>query len=114
LKDDYFAEEPIDRKSELLRLRDEITKVSDELSSRVTCLGVDVLTARDDPDVRRVWNKLCRLHMKAMVSCEYDPINHEQVAKVCEELSRPRACVRLLQLSEEETCCARFLKRITM
>jgi len=112
LKDNYLHEELLDHKTELLRLSDEIAKTSDELSRKVTSLGVDVLTARDDPDVRSVWSRLCRLHMKAMVSCEYDPINHEQVAKICEELSRPRACVKLLQLSEEETCCARFLKRL--
>ena len=108
-----FQDETLpDHKGELLRLRDEIRKASDELAMRISGLHEDILTARNSPDVLDAWRNLCRLHMKAMVTCAYDPINHESVAKLCQELSQPRDCVKLLQLSEEETCCARFAKAV--
>jgi len=50
--------------------------------------------------------------MKAMVICEYDSMCNKELAKVCDEILRPRACVEALHLSEEETCCGRFLKRV--
>ena len=96
----------------MIRLRDEINKVSDELTSSIKRLNGDVITARHNPEIRNIWGRLCRLHMKAMVSCTYDPINHDALAKICEELTEPRVCVEVLQLSEEQTCCARFLRTI--
>lgn len=113
MKEPSRAEEVLDRRSEMLRLRDEINRVSDELAHRITDLCEDIFTTRNDPEIRSIWNRLCRLHMKAMVSCEYDPTNQEEIVKLCEELSKPRACVELLCLSEEQTCCARFLHNIT-
>ena len=106
-------ETPPDQRVEMLRLRDEISKASDELAMRISGLHGDILAARSNPDVLDARRKLCRLHMKAMVSCTYDPVNHESVAKLCQELSQPRNCVKLLQLSEEETCCARFTRIVT-
>lgn len=96
----------------MIRLRDEINKVSNELMISVNRLNVDILTARNDPNIRNIWMRLCRLHMKAMVSCAYDPIHHDALAKICEELTQPRACVKALQLSEEQTCCARFFQTL--
>jgi len=96
----------------MIRLRDEINRVSDELTSSIRKLNADVLTARTDPEIQKIWGRLCRLHMKAMVSCAYDPINHDTVAKICKELTQPRACVNVLRLSEEQTCCARFFGTI--
>ena len=113
MKEPFRPEELVDRKLEMIRLRDEINKVSDELTTSIKRLNVDILTARNDPKIRMIWSRLCRLHMKAMVSCAYDPINHEALAKICEELTQPRACVKALQLSEEQTCCARFLRTMT-
>ena len=88
-------------------------RVSDELVEKVSSLDGDIITIRNDPDVKVIWNKLCRLHMKAMVSCEYDPINREEIARLCQELSKPRICITLLKLSEEQTCCSKFLEKIS-
>jgi hypothetical protein len=113
MKSPFRSEEALDPKLELLRLRDEINTVSDELTASIKRLDGDVITARNDPEIRKIRGRLCRLHMKAMVSCAYDPINQEALARICDELTQPRACVKALQLSEEQTCCARFLRTMT-
>ena len=112
MKEPFRPEEALDHKLELLRLRDEINKVSDELASGMIRLNADVLTARDDPEIRKIWSRLCRLHMKAMVICEFDSKHVRGLEKVCEGILHPTACIETLHLSEEETCCGRFLKRI--
>ncbi|MEM2897446.1 MAG: hypothetical protein QXG01_07770 [Candidatus Bathyarchaeia archaeon] len=94
------------------RLKKEIEKVSDELIRKANEIGGDVISIRNHPEIKKLWNKLCRLHMKAIISCEYDAMQKDELAKVCEELSQPRACIEVLHLSEEETCCGRFLRRM--
>jgi len=96
----------------ILKLKEEMDKVSDELTEKVRTIDGNVITIRNHPEVKEIWNRLCRLHMKAVVSCEYDTIGDKELAKVCEEVVRPRACIEALHLSEEETCCGRFLKRM--
>jgi len=113
MKEPSYVEEPPDRRTEMLRLRDAINRVSDELTHKISHLGTDIMTTRNNPEIRSIWNRLCRLHMKAMVSCQYDPTNQEEITKLCHELSKPRACIKLLQLSEETTCCAKFLHQIS-
>jgi len=106
----FRDEETINPKLELLRLRDEIRKVSDELTASIKTLDGDIVAARNDPVIQSIRDRLCRLHKKAMVTCAYDLIQHEDVARICEELAQPRACIKALQLSEEQTCCSRFLR----
>lgn len=96
----------------IYRLKEEIDKVSDELIKKANEIGGDVISIRNNPEIKKIWNKLCRLHMKAIVSCEYDAMHKEELAKVCKLLMQPRACIEVLHLSEEETCCGRFLRRI--
>lgn len=62
----------------ILKLKEEIDKVSDELTKKVRAINADVITTRENPEVKEIWNRLCRLHMKAVVSCEYDPSKDEQ------------------------------------
>jgi len=99
-------------KNKIHKLKEDIDRVSDELIKKANEIGGDVITTRNHPEIKKIWNKLCILHMKAMVSCEYDLMSKEELAKVCEEILQPRACIEALHLSEEETCCARFLRRI--
>lgn len=98
--------------AKILKLKEEMENVSDELTRKVRTINADVITTRNHPEVREIWNRLCRLHMKAVVSCEYDTADDKEMAKVCEEVMRPRACIEALHLSEEETCCGRFLERM--
>ncbi|MEM3522393.1 MAG: hypothetical protein QXD78_05075, partial [Candidatus Bathyarchaeia archaeon] len=90
--------------NKILLLKKEIDKVSDELIKKANEVSGDVISIRNHPEIKKLWNKLCRLHMKAIVSCEYDAMHKEELAKVCELLTQPRACVEALHLSEEETC----------
>ena len=87
MKDAFQDGIPLDYNGEMLRLNDEINKASDELAMKVAQIDGDIITARNNPEIRNAWNRLCRLHMKAMVSCTYDPIHQESIAKLCEELS---------------------------
>ncbi len=96
----------------LLKLKEEMDRISEELTKKVRTIDADVITTRNNPEVREIWNRLCRLHMKAVVSCEFDPKDNKETARICEEIIQPRACIEALHLSEEETCCGRFLKRI--
>jgi hypothetical protein len=96
----------------ILRLKEEIDQTSDELRREASRIKGDVIAVRNDPKVQKIWNKLCRLHMKAMVICEFDSKNVRGMEKVCEAILHPTACIETLHLSEEETCCGRFLKRI--
>ena len=98
--------------AKVFKLKEEMDKVSDELMKKAERIGGDVMTIRNHPEVKEIWNKLCRLHMKAVVSCEYDSMGDQEMVKVCREIMRPRACVEALHLSEEDTCCGRFLKRM--
>ena len=75
-------------------------------------VGGDVLFKRNHPEIRKIWNSLCKAHMKAMVICIDRPPRDSKMAKLCDEIERPRACIEALHLSEEETCCGRFMNRI--
>jgi hypothetical protein len=104
-----LEKEDIDK---IRKIRTEMDKVSNELTEKVSSIDGDVITIRSNAEVKEIWNRLCRLHMKAVVSCEYDGSDNDEMAKLCEEVLQPRACIDALHLSEEETCCGRFLKRI--
>ena len=101
-----------EKMNEILRLKEEIDQTSEELRREASRIKGDVITVRNDPKVQKIWNRLCQLHMKAMVICEFDSKNIRGLEKVCEAILRPTACIETLHLSEEETCCGRFLKRI--
>jgi hypothetical protein len=98
--------------NEILRLKEEIDQTSDELRREASRITGDVVAVRNDRKVQKIWSKLCRLHMKAMVICEFDFKHVRGMEKVCEGILHPTACIETLHLSEEETCCGRFLKRI--
>jgi len=108
----FRDEETINHKLELLRLRDEIRKASDELVTSIKSRGGDVIAARDDPEIQSIRARLCRLHKKAMVSCAYDPVDRD-VERICDGLTQSQVCVKALQLSEELTCCSRFMRTMT-
>ncbi|TRO49607.1 hypothetical protein E2P65_00795 [Candidatus Bathyarchaeota archaeon] len=83
--------------------------ISKEIETKVRLLDLDVISTRNDPDVKRLWNKLCLLHMRGVVICEQE--FGEDKPAACSYISQPQACVQVLHLTEEETCCNRFFKR---
>jgi len=63
LKDAFQDGIPLDYNGEMLRLNDEINKASDELAMKVAQIDGDIITARNNPEIRNAWNRLCRLHI---------------------------------------------------
>ncbi len=90
------------------KIVENMKSISEEIESRVRTLGLDVISTRNDPDVKRLWNKLCMLHMSGVVICE--DFGEDQPA-ACGYIHQPQACIQFLHLTEEETCCNRFFKR---
>jgi hypothetical protein len=97
-----------DRLSDIV---DRMKEISDNIEKRVDFLNSDVMTTRNDPEVRSLWSKLCLLHMKGIVICE-DNLGKE--SGMCKSIHEPQACIQKLHLSEEETCCGRYFKGKTM
>ena len=83
--------------------------ISEKIESRVRTLNLDVISMRNDPDVKRLWNKLCLLHMSGVVICEQE--FGEDKPAACSYIYQPQACIQVLHLTEEETCCNRFYQR---
>src|SRR3990170_2309860 len=92
---------------------EEITSRMEELSTRISErakeLDADVMTLRNDPQIKALWNRLCILHMRATVIC--DEYTDKSKPGLCAMVERPQACVEVLHLAEEETCCGRFMRR---
>ncbi|MCW4049885.1 MAG: hypothetical protein NWE89_09135 [Candidatus Bathyarchaeota archaeon] len=59
---------------------------------------------RADPQINRLWRKLCVLHMRGLVICEEIGYN----TKACMFIREPQACQKVLEIPREETCCGRF------
>ena len=97
---------------DILELKEEIDKLSHALLAKASQVGGDVLFKRDHPEIRKIWNNLCKAHMKAMVVCIDRAPQDSKMATLCDEIERPRACIEALHLSEEETCCGRFMNRM--
>jgi len=85
-------------------------KISEEIESRVKTLDVDVISTRNDPTIKNLWNKLCILHMKGTVICEQE--YGEDKPGACGYIYQPQACIQVLHLTEEQTCCNRLYKRL--
>ena len=87
---------------------DNMRKISKQIEARVETINADVITTRKDPEIVRLWNKLCILHLRGLLLLEkYEKSNPE----LCEIIKEPQACIAFLHLTEEETCCNRYLKR---
>lgn len=95
-----------DRLSDIIR---KMKEISINIERRTKELDADVITTRNDPEIKSLWNKLCLLHMKGVVMCEEDYEN--DMSELCEFIFQPQACIQVLHLTEEETCCTRYFKR---
>ena len=94
------------KKEALIRVRDSINQISKAIVDRTEEMNADVISMRNDPKIVKLWNRLCVLHMSAVVMCDGldDPI--------CQEVLAPQVCITRLHLSEEMTCCTRLFKRL--
>ena len=98
-------------KERLNQIVERMKEISGDIETRINQLDADVISTRKDPLIRNLWNKLCLLHMRGLVICEseYDKDKPE----ICSYIAKPQACVKFLQLTEEETCCNRLLNRVS-
>ena len=94
---------------ELDRIKDEMNRLSAKLTSRVNEISGDIITIRNDPIVTDLWRSLCSNHRKAMLLCAG---MEENKPEVCAVLEKNPVCVEMLHLSEEETCCEVFKRRL--
>ena len=92
------------------QIANRMKEISDQIERRVKELDLDIMSTRRDPEVRSLWNKLCLLHMRGIVICEEEYSGKRPPA--CVYIEKPQACVKVLQLAEEQTCCNRLLDRL--
>jgi hypothetical protein len=76
------------------------------IEDRAKELDADVMTTRNDPQIKSFWNKLCLLHMRGIVICEEE--YEENKPSECTFIAQPQACIQVLHLAEEKTCCQRY------
>ena len=96
-------------KARLREIGDRMVELSAQIAERTSNLNGDILSIRNDSVIKSLWNRLCLLHMKGIVICEEYEGEEKPVA--CATIQKPQACVELLHLAEEQTCCGRLLKR---
>jgi hypothetical protein len=93
------------------QIADRMREISDQIERRVNELDLDIMSTRRDPEVKSLWNRLCLLHMRGIVICEEEYRGERPEA--CLYIEKPQACVKILQLAEEQTCCNRLLNRLS-
>jgi hypothetical protein len=98
------------QKERVTQIAERMKEISDQIERRVKHLNLDVISTRRDPEIRSLWDKLCLLHMRGIVICEEEYAGEKPTA--CAYVEEPQACVKFLQLAEEQTCCGRLLKRL--
>jgi len=93
----------------LIKIAEQMQKISEKIEERVNEVNSDIMTTRKDPEVKKLWNELCMLHMKGIIICHDEP---NQDPDLLNFVTRPQACINFLHLTEEETCCQRYLSRL--
>jgi hypothetical protein len=94
---------------EIGQMMDDISKA---ISQRSKELDADVMTTRRDPTVKKLWDKLCTLHTRALSLCE--EYEDDGRPSYCARFERPQACIEVLHLAEEETCCSLNIRQMEM
>jgi len=89
-------------------LKIKIDEISQKMVERAKNLNKNAITTRRDPEILKLWNKLCQHHMEAIAICK----SFESLPQVCTAVLRPLGCVEIMHLSDEETCCSRYLNRV--
>lgn len=89
-------------------LKTKLDDASEELMKRVNTLNSNVMEIRKDPEVIKIWNSLCQLHRLAIALCTS---MGDTIPDICALVLQPQGCVERLHLSDEETCCNRFLEK---
>lgn len=81
-----------EQKERIRKLKEETQKVGAELMRKIDQVTGDPRTLRVSPEISKIWNELCRLHVDAMVLC-YQAMDNKELIEDCGEISQPRTCV---------------------
>ena len=74
----------------LSEIVDRMKEISFDIERKVEVLDADVITTRNDPKIKALWNNLCLLHMKSIIICEE---NYENITPDdCNFIYQPQAC----------------------
>jgi hypothetical protein len=98
----------IDKEKRVHELKEKIEDISQKMIARAKSLSANVMKTRQDPEILQLWNQLCQYHMQAISLC----MTFQNKPKVCSAVLKPLGCVEIMHLSDEETCCNRYLKRV--
>lgn len=90
-------------------LKTRIDEISQKIINRAKSLNRNVITTRTDSEILQLWNQLCQYHMEAIAICK--SLGDERPL-VCSAVLKPLGCVEIMHLSDEETCCTRYLERV--
>jgi hypothetical protein len=91
--------------TDIQEIVERMKEITIEIEGRAKALGMKKgLVLRADPQIKRLWRKLCVLHMRGLVVCEETGYNTE----ACMFIKEPQACQKILEIPREETCCGRF------
>jgi hypothetical protein len=81
--------------------RKQIKELCTQIDKRIQELGdVDIMTYRNDPQVKELRGKICDLYREATNMCK----TYGEALKVCEVFKEEPTCLTQLMLSEELTC----------
>ncbi|MFX1465530.1 MAG: hypothetical protein ACFFA5_03565 [Promethearchaeota archaeon] len=90
-------------------LKAKIDKISLKMIERSKNLNRNVIKTRKDPEILQLWNQLCQYHMEAIAICK--SMDGDRPI-VCSSVLKPLGCVEIMHLSDEKTCCSRYLERV--
>jgi len=95
------------REQRVLELKTTLEDISQKMIKRAKRLNANVI--RKDPEIIQFWDQLCRYHMEAIVLCT---TFFDDPPQICSAILKPLGCVEIIHLSDEETCCSKFLKQV--
>jgi len=105
--------EEIDRKrrreQRVHELKTKLEDLSQKMITRAKSLNTNVMSIRKDPEILQLWDQLCRFHMEAIVLCT---TLFDERPQACSAVLKPLGCVEIMHLSDEQTCCSKFLKQV--
>ncbi len=91
--------------SDLQQIVSRMKELSEMLEDKAKEVGFEnKIALRANPEIVRIWRKLCVLHMRSLLICEETGYSDS----ACMFIREPQACERILGVPREETCCGRF------
>ena len=91
--------------TDIQQIVNKMKELSTELREKAAKTGIEnKIAIRKDPEIIKLWRKLCVLHMRSLVICEETGYSDN----ACMFIREPQVCQTVLGIPREETCCGRF------